>query len=221
MTSIASKVEQLVTESAFLTEGMVRGLINLSELARQLQPQLEKDMWKPVGQAAIVMALTRLAVRLQKREQLEAALLPQMAELTTRSELTEFTFRHSHTTRAAQRQLLDLAQQQPSVFITVTQGLHEVLVIVGRPLIGAVEATFAQEQLLVRLDNLSALTLRLDPEARQTPGIYQAILKKLALVRVNVVDMICTYSELTIMLERNQVGLAFSVLSQSMRIRAR
>jgi hypothetical protein len=221
MASIASRVEQLVIESAFLTEGMVRGLINLSELARQMQPQLEKDMWKPVGQAAVVMALTRLAVRLQERDHIETCLLPQMAELTTRSELTEFTYRYSNTTRACQRRLLELAEDHPGVFVTVTQGLHEVLIIVGRPLVMAVEAAFDNENLLVRLDNLSALTLRLDPEGRSTPGIYQAILKKLALVKVNVVDMICTYSELTILLERTQVGLAFSVLSQSMRIKPR
>jgi hypothetical protein len=214
-------VEQLVIESAFLTEGMVRGLINLSELARQMQPQLEKDMWKPVGQAAVVMALTRLAVRLQERDHIETCLLPQMAELTTRSELTEFTYRYSNTTRACQRRLLELAENHPGVFVTVTQGLHEVLIIVGRPLVMAVETAFDNENLLVRLDNLSALTLRLDPEGRSTPGIYQAILKKLALVKVNVVDMICTYSELTILLERTQVGLAFSVLSQSMRIKPR
>ena len=42
MTSIASKVEQLVTASAFLTEGMVRGLINLSELARQMREHIEQ-----------------------------------------------------------------------------------------------------------------------------------------------------------------------------------
>jgi hypothetical protein len=37
MLSIATKVEQIVSESAFLTEGMALGLINLSELARQLR----------------------------------------------------------------------------------------------------------------------------------------------------------------------------------------
>ncbi len=221
MSSIAARVEQAVIESAFLTEGMVRGLINLSELARQLQPQLEKDMWKPVGQAAVVMALTRLAVKLQQRDHVETNLLPQMAELTTRSELTEFTFRSSATTRECQGRLLAMAESHPGVFVTVTQGLHEVLIIVGRPLVDAVETCFAAENLLAKLEKVSALTLRLDPGARSTPGIYHAILKKLALVKVNVVDMICTYSELTLVLERNQVGLAFSVLSQSIKVRPR
>ena len=64
MLSIATKVEQIVMESAFLSEGLGRGLLNLSELARQLQPQLQTDMWKPVGQAAVVMALRRLAERM-------------------------------------------------------------------------------------------------------------------------------------------------------------
>ena len=221
MSSIAARVEQVVIESAFLTEGMVRGLINLSELARQLQPQLEKEMWKPVGQAAVVMALTRLAVKLQQREHVEAGLLPQMAELTTRSELTEFTYRSSATSRECQGKLLAMAESHPGVYVTVTQGLHEVLIIVGRPLVDAVENCFMAESLLSRLEKVSALTLRLDPVARSTPGIYHAILKKLALVKVNVVDMICTYSELTIVLERSQVGLAFSVLSQSIKVRQR
>ena len=64
MLSIATKVERIVMDSAFLTEGLRRGLINLSELARQLQPQLENDLWKPVGQAAVVTALRRVAERL-------------------------------------------------------------------------------------------------------------------------------------------------------------
>lgn len=221
MSSIAAKVEQAVIESAFLTEGMVRGLINLSELARQLQPQLEKEMWKPVGQAAVVMALTRLAGKLQQREHVEAGLLPQMAELTTRSELIEYTYRTSAQSRECQGKLLAMAESHPGVYVTVTQGLHEVLILVGKPLVDAVELCFAGESLLARLEKVSALTLRLDPEARNTPGIYHAILKKLALVKVNVVDMICTYSELTIVLERNQVGLAFSVLSQSIKVRQR
>ena len=49
MLSIATKVERIVLDSSFLTEGLGRGVINLSALARQLQPQLESDLWKPVG----------------------------------------------------------------------------------------------------------------------------------------------------------------------------
>jgi hypothetical protein len=88
------------------------------------------------------------------------------------------------------------------------------LVICNRPLTHLVEQAFGEERLLARVDNLTALTLRLNPETRRTPGIYLAVLKKLAWDKISVVNMMCTFSELTILLEQSQTGAAFSVLSQ-------
>ena len=214
MLSIATKVEQIVSESAFLTEGMALGLINLSELARQLRPQLESDLWKPVGQAAVVMALRRLSERLPQQGQSQPIMLPpRMGELTTRAELTISTYRLSDDSHECQRNLLALAEPYPGMFVSVTRGVHEMLVVCSRPLSHMVEEAFGAERLLARADNLTALTLRLNPETRGTPGIYHAVLKKLAWDKISVVNMMCTYSELTILLEQSQTGAAFSVLS--------
>lgn len=215
MLSIASKVEQIIAESAFLTEAMTLRLINLSELARQLRPQLESDLWKPVGQAAVVMALRRLAERLPQPGMPQPAVLaPRLGELTTRTDLTISTFRLSDSSNECQRKLLALAEPYPGMFVTVTRGVHEILVVCNRPLSHLVEQAFRDERLLARVDGLTALTLRLNPDTRRTPGIYHAVLTKLAWDKISVVNMMCTFSELTILLEQSQTGAAFSVLSQ-------
>lgn len=216
MLSIANKVEQIVSESPFLTEGMTLGLINLSELARQLRPQLESDLWKPVGQAAVVMALRRLSERLPQHTgpAMPIMLAPRLGELTTRTDLTISTFRLSESSNECQRNLLALAEPYPGMFISVTRGVHEMLVVCNRPLTHLVEQAFGEERLLARVDNLTALTLRLNPETRRTPGIYHAVLKKLAWDKISVINMMCTFSEITILLEQTQTGAAFSVLSQ-------
>jgi hypothetical protein len=218
MLSIASKVEQIVTESPFLTEGMALGLINLSELARQMRPQLETALWKPVGQAAVVMALRRLSDRLPQHPQQGGGApiaLPRMGELTSRTELTLFTYKLSDNSQECQRRLLALAEPYPGMFVSVTRGVHEMMVVCSRPLTQLVEDAFGNtERLLARVENLTALTLRLNPETRRTPGVYHAVLKKLAWDKVSVVNMMCTYSELTLLLEQCQTGPAFSVLSQ-------
>jgi len=215
MHSIAHKVEQLVSESAFLTEGLAQGLINLSELARQLRPQLETDLWKPVGQAAVVMALRRVAERIPANRKAQPILLtPRMNELTSRNELSISTFRLSDNSHECQRQLLALAEPYPGMYVTVTRGVHEMLVVCSRPLTNLVDQAFAAERLLVRVDNLTALTLRLNPETRMTPGIYHAVLKQLAWDKISVINMMCTFSELTILLEQSQTGAAFTALSQ-------
>jgi hypothetical protein len=86
--------------------------------------------------------------------------------------------------------------------------------VCSRSLVHVVEQAFASERLLARAENLTALTLRLNPETRKTPGIYHAVLKKLAWDKISVVNMMCTFSELTILLEQSQTGAAFSALSQ-------
>lgn len=125
MLSIATKVEQIVSESPFLTEGMALGLINLSELARQLRPQIESDLWKPVGQAAVVMALRRVSERLPPPDQAHPIMIaPRSGELTSRAELTISTYRLSENSNECQHQLLALAEPFAGMFVTVTRGVH-------------------------------------------------------------------------------------------------
>ena len=215
MLSIATKVEQIVSESPFLTEGMALGLINLSELARQLRPQLESDLWKPVGQAAVVMALRRVSERLPPPDKAHPVMIaPRSGELTTRTELTISTYRLSDNSNECQRRLLALAEPFPGMFVTVTRGVHEVLVVSSGSLLHIVEEAFGGERLLSRVNNLTALTLRLNPDTQKTPGIYHAVLKKLAWDKISVTNMMCTFSELTILLEQSQTAPAFSVLSR-------
>lgn len=63
MITIPEVVAELVSKKPFLEEGLSRGLINLSALARELQPQIEKRLYKNVQTGAIVMALKRIAAK--------------------------------------------------------------------------------------------------------------------------------------------------------------
>lgn len=217
MLTIAGKVEQLVADSTFLTEGLARGLLNLSELARQIQPQLETDLWKPVGQAAVVMALRRLAERLPPWQSSELSLsapAPGGGEFTTRSGLTEFTYRYTERSYACQHQLLAQAAPQLGLFVTVTRGVNEVVVICSQPLVAVVEQVFFGEPQLARLESLAAVTLHLSPSGGARPGIDRAVLERLARVRIRLVNMMCTHTELTLLLEQAQTGAALSVLAR-------
>jgi hypothetical protein len=214
MLSITNKVERIVLESPFLSEGLRRGLINLSELARQLQPQLESDLWKPVGQAAVVMALRRVTERLPAEAvHGDPALARRHGQLTARTDLVEMTYRHSDNTDACHRQLLAQSGLLQGLYLTVTRGSNEVMVVCSRPLIPLVEEVFAGERLLARLDDLNAVTLQLAAESHRTPGVYHGILRKLAWDKINLVNMISTHTELTLLLEKEHTGAAFSVLS--------
>jgi len=212
MITVAEVVARLVKSSPFLEEGFSRGIVNYSALARELRPQVEEALLKEVSEAAILMALKRLAEKIDHKRQICEQVMSEIGELTVRSHLFGYTFQKSDSIVEKQKQLLDAARSRNDPFVTFTQGVFETAIIVGAQLQPTVEEIFCNEKLIARLKDLSAIIIRFPREAVTTPGIHYPILTQLAWRNINVIELISTYTELTIILDRKQVDLAFSIL---------
>jgi len=214
MLTTASVVEDLVRESPFLEEGLANGVLNLSALARRLRPRVEAALARKVSAAAVMMALKRLAPRVSPPDRAVVTLLRQMRDLTVRSNLVEFTFRSSPTLLERQRDLLRAVAREHDAFLTFTQGVFEATLIASARLAAKIEAAFKGERLVSRLDDLSAIVIPLPPKSVQTPGVHYTLLKQLAFFGLNVVEVVSTYGELTIVLAKADVDRAFSILKR-------
>jgi hypothetical protein len=212
MRRISDLVEQYVLETPLVEEHLALGLINLSALARHLQPRLRQALLRPVSEASIMMALKRLGPRLAARTRRPPTRTARPSDLTVRSNLVELTFQASDAIRGKHRQLLARIHRTDDAFATYTEGATEVMLMVSAGLEKAVLDTFAGERLVSKVRNLSAIVIRLAPAAVQTPGVYYAILKRLAWQNLNVVDVVSTCNEFTIVVSNDQVDLAFSAL---------
>jgi hypothetical protein len=212
--AIATVVETIIRESPFLEEGIVTGIVNLSALARRLRPQVESELQKEVSDAAVMMALKRLAPDIAARDVAIVKLLRQMRDLTVRSNLVEFTFRSSPTLLESQRKLLHAIGKETDAFLTYTQGVFEVTLIASAKLAARVEEVFHAETVLSRLANLSAIIIALPTRCVKVPGVHYMLLKQLAFHDLNVVEVVSTYSELTMVLAKDDVDRAFSILKR-------
>jgi hypothetical protein len=212
MRSVADVLEEIVLEQPFLEEGLAEGIVNLSALARRLRPRVESELMKEVSDGALVMALKRLVPTLEERGGPLGGLQAFLKDMTVRSNLAEITFLTSDTLPEKQRRLLHAAQQGAHEFVTFTRGTFEVTAIIESGLMAAAEEIFAGETIVARLDNLAAISIRLAPETVNTPGVHYSVLKLLAMRAINMVEVVGTYTELTLILEREQVDRAFSIL---------
>lgn len=212
MRRISDLVEQYVLETPLVEEHLSLGLINLSALARHLRPRVRKALLRPVSQASLVMALKRLGPRLASRTRAPVTRSARPSDLTVRSNLVELTFHASDTIRERHRRLLNRVDRADDAFVTYTQGATEVMLMVSAGLEKTVLQIFSGERLVSRLRDLSAIIIRLAPSTVQTPGVYYAILKRLAWQDINVVDVVSTSTEFTIVVANDQVDVAFSAL---------
>ncbi len=212
MITVPEVVKQIIRSSSFLEEGLAQGLINHSALARKLQPKIRKKLLKDIELGAIIMALQRLEDQISSKRNKLGPILKSITDVTIRSNIVEYAYSNSTTLFEHQRQLLGLISGQNNLFLTITQGVFETSIFASQVLEEKIEQIFKDEQLRSKFEELSSITLVLPKEAVDVPGVYFTILKILAWEGINFVEVLSSYTELTIFLEKNNVDKAFSAL---------
>lgn len=214
MIKIAEVVEQLVRQSPFISEAINDGLINVSALARRLQTDVEKQLGKPVKSGAIIMAINRLQTgELMFIEKNIRQFFQQLSDISVRSNLSDYTFQNSDTLLQKQVRLLAMISQDfPNAFYSFSQGVGETTIIVTNSLDEQVDQIFEGEKQLDKESQLSAITLMLPIENRNLYGVYYYILKDLAWQGINLVELISTSNEFTLIVSDEDLDHAFSVI---------
>ncbi|MEN9326863.1 MAG: hypothetical protein RI943_1284 [Bacteroidota bacterium] len=213
MITVAEIVQQLIRQSPFVSEALSEGLINVSALARKLQPDVELLLGKPVKPGAIVMAVNRQHFGdLAFVEKNLRRFFKRLSNFSVRSNLMSFTFTNSDSLPARQVELLDIISKQPKIFHTFSQGVSETTIIVTTAMQEHVEVIFKNERLVLTEENLSSITLMLPEENRIIYGIYYYILKDLAWNGINLKEVISTTNEFTLIVNNEDLDQTFSIL---------
>ena len=215
MITIPNAVEAIIKKKPFLECALIDGIVNLSALSRQIKTELEDVIGKEVNDGAIIMALNRLVPKLEQISILRfKSIMDSVGDIIVRSNLVDFSYVNSRTLNHCQAELLDKIKTKTDVFCTLSQGIGETTIVVSNQISGMVEESFASEEIIEKFVNLSSITIKLPRENSNYPGVYYYIFKKLAWDNINVVDVISTTSEFTIIVEDYNIHKAFSILME-------
>jgi hypothetical protein len=214
MITIPEAVESIIRKSPFLTESLSQGIINISALARKIKPQVQDEVMKEIQIGAVVMALNRLSKRIQVKTTEGKKLFGSAPDLMVRSNLIEITFVNSDFFLQKQRLFLEKLEDPQNCFLTFTQGIFETTIIAGKELKPEILAVFKDERIISQFDDLSAITVLLPPGTALMPGAYDFILKSLAWESINIVEVVSTFNEFTMILKSVDSDKAFSVIKR-------
>lgn len=213
MVSISHIVEDIVKHRPYLSEALAAGIINVSALARQLQEDVEKALRKEVNTGAIVMALNRLAPYLQIREQVQLnKLLNNMGDIILRSNLCDYTFKNSGTLLECHIELLKNLVKNDEFFYTMVQGVFETNIVLSDAMEGLVVEYFKDELCVFKQSGLSSVTLKLPKGNILQPGFYYSIMKELSWEGINLIEVISSTNEFTVIVDNSLIDKTFVVL---------
>ncbi len=211
MITISHIIEDLVKKEPFLEEAMSRGIINFSALARIVKPDIEKELQKNIQTGGILMALKRFSKRIKGKLISQQAVITPL-EIMVRSNLINYTMANSDFCLEKISKLISLIPNKNQYFIAMTHGIFETGLTVSSHFQSLAEKTLKGEVVLSKLENLSAISLKLPKENIFIHGLYYSILKLLAWEQINLIDIVSTNTEFTVIVENQYVDRAFSIL---------
>lgn len=213
MLSVPQAIESIISRRPLLLEGLNEGIINLSSLARNIQPEVEQMLHKEIKIGALIMALKRFEPKLQVHfSQRIKEVIHEIDDITVRSNLVSFTFQNSNTLIEAQELLIKQIAVLKTVFYTISQGVFETTIIVSESFSENLSLLFKNEKIINKTDGLSSITLRLPKVNKEIPGLYHFIFSRIIWEGINVYEVISTTHEFSIVVKNNKVEQAFSIL---------
>lgn len=212
-------VEEIIKRSPFLEEALSEGLINLSSLSRQIKPEIDEKIHKNVQVGAIVMALKRLSPKFDSNLKIKVKkAINNLGDITVRSRINHYTFEITESIADNQSDLLKRLAKKKDIFYAFTQSVYGASIVLSDSEEKTVEKLFKDEKLIGKIEKLSSITIKLPSGHFGTSGVYYFILKKIAWEGINVLDMISSIHEFTIIVDDGSVDRAFSILKSLNKI---
>jgi aspartokinase len=211
MIKISDIVHDILQSSNIELEAMRLGVLNLSAFAEKIHAQVEEKAWKSVKKTTIVVALARL----QKKLALIPPLQPKVIldELSVKTPLADITFEKTRQTIEQSRSLSAFLAQHNPQFFTITQGINELTIVVSQEQLDLTLDYFdAQPKSLFK--DLVGVTVKFSEKYIPEPNVIYAILSAVAAQRINITEVISTYTELTLIVNSAELDVIIKTLNQ-------
>ena len=187
--TIAQNVRNHLRNKPYLLEALERGIVNLSELSRQIQEELKTD-----NTSAVKAALRRFSGELQKhkqkREEKVLQLLKRSGIVVYDRKSVMITAKELDTKSGMKVDLLD-----KHVYLLDRSEMPERI------------------NALVKHENCTMIVVHSPEELEATPGVDAFLATLLAEQNVNIIEFISCWTETIIVVEKKDSLKAYEVLS--------
>ena len=213
MKTIQETVEDIISQTPFIEEALHDKLINVSSLAREIQPEVAKRLSKEVKTGAIMMAINRISPVhvLRIRKNIRSFSLD-LKDFMVRSDLLDLTFKNSGSLQKQIAKIYEKIHTNRDSFFTVSQGIFETNMVLSANIENMVRSILIREDMIHSISELASITIKLPKSNLEQSGIYYFILKQFAWANISVQEIISTTHEITLIVKESDIQNSFQIL---------
>lgn len=209
MISINKCVWKIVSDNPFLEDSLYNDYLNLTWFAEFIKPRVEQMTKKEVSTWSIKIALSRIAKDIQKNTKNKKI---KVDNLFIRKDLSIITLDNSEKSNYLVREIQALKSWTDKNYFWVIQWINETDIIYSNNLKPWVEKIIKKANHKLKIENLWAIWIHLDKSMIDDIWIIYTLTKKLAFYKINVINIISTYTEIVFILDKRDIKKAFDVI---------
>ena len=214
MVTVSHIVKKIVSEQAFVEEGLANGIISIANLAEQIQQKIEKELNKKIKHAAVVMALRRYAEEISENRKKSKA-FDYSGEILIKTNICDFTVVKSPSLLSKLKIIHNLVNFERGDTLNVVLGNNEVSIITNEKYYDKLTKFLVEEKILNEEKDRVALTIIFTADDfLHTPAVIFNSVRKLAWENINIYEIVSTMTELTFILHKKDSMKAYSALQE-------
>jgi len=212
MVTISHVVQEILNRQVFLQEAIEHDIVSFNRLAENIKSDIEAEIGKKVKHSAIVMALRRHAEKLEKTTNRPS--FDYFRETILKTDVCYVIVEASPTAlKKIQSLYYDIDFKKGGIF-NVTQGNYEVGIITNQRHKEQLLDMLSGEKILNVVENLVVISLTYSKDFLFTPGIMYNVLRFVAWENVNIISIILTFQELSLVISRDDTVRCYNILER-------
>jgi aspartokinase len=173
---------------------------------------VKKELGKEVNDAAVIVAIRRLQEKAQKAYEKPNKFSAN--SIKTHSHLMEIAVVNSSRIPGKIKEMYSLPEVEEGELINATEGKNQATFVFSQKMEKRMKEVLSGEKVLLEMKGLSQISISFGKEMFETPGFIVYVLKELSWNGINVVEVISTYTELSVVVESKELTKAYGILEK-------
>jgi hypothetical protein len=216
MLTISQYVWLIVSKDSIVLEFLKKDLLNLTSYAKAILPQIEQQTLTKISLGSIVASLSRIKNKIELQENTKPKFI--INDISLKLPISELVLQKNHNPNPDLSKIYKELQNLDSIHFNVVNVDDELDIFVSTSQIDLVKKHMNFFKIILQENNLSALTIKYNPEFRNYPGMGSQILNALALNSITFVECLTTYSEFIIYIKQDLASKAMEVLKEGFMV---
>ena len=213
MVTVSHIAHKFVDEKPYLREAISKGIASYGSIAKQLKPDIEKELGKQVEHFAIIAALRRYAEKVDEKFK-EIKFNANTSEVNLKSNIIDINVLKTQDLFDKLKRFYDIVHFEKGDVIHIIYGRNSVTILTNERYREKI-FNFLQNQKINKIEeNLVALSFTIGKQLVDTPGVLFQISRSFAWENINIIEIISIDLEITFIVEEKDAIRGYKALQK-------